>query len=785
MKKFFFFFFLLNHILFAQFQHFVNRSYIGDLSFVNTISQSEVVIGSSGGLVFLDISNLQYKIANLTNDLTLTHCTSGALLNDHLYVAGDQSGNIAVFDLSSFTLADHNSILKNEEIKSFFIKTDTVWVATSKRIALFVWKNEKLKFLDSYSNFPGQIESIQKIQLSFSKVYVQTNEGIIFAPSDVQTFNLKDEKLWAFVKDSLSLPLENVKDILSKNDTLFIATNSGLYVFMERTSQVHQILNTNASRIKYFQQLWFLNKNLVQNYLSTESYIFPKNLIDFSVLPGSVVGITSNGKVYLYSSGSLDSLYLLDFPMKIAGEIIKSKNGNYYTNGSPPPFYVDNGLVRWNDKMTTHYYWNGIKWFNRTRFVSEIQPGLIMTGTWGAGFWLIDEENGKIITMNNFDESISYNVSVTEISASAQVVEKIIPKDSIERLPSVLSPGMGFESDNLVFIADAIMDSLHGYLWVLQYIPSNHKNLIGFPVVDGKVQWSGDNILQIQIPGVTQDAIYSMTIDFWGNIWLGTPFNGVYIFNFDSYLAGEKYLQNFVETDGLASNNVLSLATDLDGYVWIGTASGTNVWTGSQLIKLREEYQPIGLQINNIYIDEVGNRWFATDVGVSLHKSSAAPWDPTGWFHYVAPGFTLSRDHVNYVNIPQNDFYGVFVDYSTLTIYLGSQNGLLYSNHFSGISSKSSQEKIVAFPNPAILKDDNTLIKIKNVLPSSTIKIINLSGEFIRELNPNDPNEFNAYWGIWDGKDERGNPVSSGVYLIVAINEYGKSQKGKIFLIRK
>ena len=240
-----------------------------------------------------------------------------------------------------------------------------------------------------------------------------------------------------------------------------------------------------------------------------------------------------------------------------------------------------------------------------------------------------------------------------------------------------------------------------------------------------------------------------------------------------------------MESDGLASNNVLSLAADHDGYILIGTAAGTNVWTGSQLLKLREDYQPIGLRIHSIYIDDLGNRWFATNAGFSLLKQGALPWESEGWFHFTSFSSSVMKPNQVRTNIPSENFYGIFVDYDQQKMYVSTGDGLFLSDHFPGLASESEKAELKVFPNPAIVEGEQVAIKIKNVVPNSVIKILTVNGKLVRELNPNDNSEFNAYWAVWDGKDETGNRVPTGVYIVYGISENGESQIGKVFLIQK
>jgi flagellar hook assembly protein FlgD len=66
------------------------------------------------------------------------------------------------------------------------------------------------------------------------------------------------------------------------------------------------------------------------------------------------------------------------------------------------------------------------------------------------------------------------------------------------------------------------------------------------------------------------------------------------------------------------------------------------------------------------------------------------------------------------------------------------------------------------------------------LVSNSTIKIFTISGDLVRTLStPGGRMTF------WDGKDEKGQYVPTGIYLIVAYNEDGtKVGIGKLAVLR-
>jgi flagellar hook assembly protein FlgD len=84
------------------------------------------------------------------------------------------------------------------------------------------------------------------------------------------------------------------------------------------------------------------------------------------------------------------------------------------------------------------------------------------------------------------------------------------------------------------------------------------------------------------------------------------------------------------------------------------------------------------------------------------------------------------------------------------------------------------------YPSPYILPAA-TPVTIDGLVAGSSIKILTIDGVLVREVHT--PGGRIAYW---DGKNERGEFVSSAVYIVVAYSEDGsKVATGKIAVIHR
>ena len=98
------------------------------------------------------------------------------------------------------------------------------------------------------------------------------------------------------------------------------------------------------------------------------------------------------------------------------------------------------------------------------------------------------------------------------------------------------------------------------------------------------------------------------------------------------------------------------------------------------------------------------------------------------------------------------------------------------------LQPKDSFEELFIYPNPFILGNgETTSVTIDGLIRSSSMKILSISGNLIREMKS--PGGRIAFW---DGKDEEGNLVPTGIYILVAYDQEASNVKSaKIAVIRK
>ncbi len=238
----------------------------------------------------------------------------------------------------------------------------------------------------------------------------------------------------------------------------------------------------------------------------------------------------------------------------------------------------------------------------------------------------------------------------------------------------------------------------------------------------------------------------------------------------------------YISLKGLLLNDeVNAVAITPDNRVWFGTMDGLSYWDPAGYLVDVPMPDDLSATIMSLCADSSGNVWIGTLDGAALYM-------PQGYFatfksfsSYDAP----PEDRTPLLNdvigtLAGSIIGGIYTDGTSGNIWFGFNEGAVVLH--SPYKTDSNIEDIYIHPNPAIA-DRGILpqIYIGNVPADSPLIIYDAAGNLVREI------EF--FWkghdGVfhWDGKNEYGEPVASGVYFIVAPSQNGIA-KGKLFIAR-
>ena len=222
--------------------------------------------------------------------------------------------------------------------------------------------------------------------------------------------------------------------------------------------------------------------------------------------------------------------------------------------------------------------------------------------------------------------------------------------------------------------------------------------------------------------------------------------------------------------NGLPSDNVSTIVVDKDNEIWVGTDRGIAIILDPSN-PLRTggiaTYRPAnGLTVNAIAVDPLNQKWVATSEGVILYSPDGTQ---------ALASYTVESTSGKLID---NNVKSIAVDPGTGTVYFGTTGGLA-SLSTPAVAPKAQFEKLSVYPNPYLVPN-GSLLTVDGLVANSSLKILTIDGRLVREIKTP-----GGRIGFWDGRDDTGNVVASGVYVIVGFTEDGsQTGTGKVAVIR-
>jgi hypothetical protein len=234
--------------------------------------------------------------------------------------------------------------------------------------------------------------------------------------------------------------------------------------------------------------------------------------------------------------------------------------------------------------------------------------------------------------------------------------------------------------------------------------------------------------------------------------------------------ANTKLLSVAVGNGNLPSAGVFCLAEDNDGEIWVGTDKGVGVFYNPESVFTSQNFdaQTIKLEqdgnvqllletetVQAIAVDAGNRKWIATaGSGVYL----------------MSPDGTKQIQHFDTRNSPlfSNNVKCIVINPKTGEVFFGTEKGII-SYRGDAVEGQENFQDVYTYPNP--VKDNYTgPIVIKGLVENAILKITDISGSFVCELNSI------GGQAIWDAKNFKGERVSTGVYMVFCTNQDGSKK---------
>ncbi len=304
---------------------------------------------------------------------------------------------------------------------------------------------------------------------------------------------------------------------------------------------------------------------------------------------------------------------------------------------------------------------------------------------------------------------------------------------------------------------------------------------------DAAGTWSGlmDNVL-IDRPNKSMRGIIGSIIDSRGLLWFVNKHSdhpSFYAFNPQDETIVR--FDRFVNQDGSSLGDyvvVNCICEDLNGNIWIGTNMGpvyitTNEMSDNSLGVIQykvprndgtdyADYLLAGNEITCMAVDKAGRKWFGTN-GNGVYLISAD--NNTQEQHFTTDNSKLLSNTIESIAI--NDQTG--------EVFFGTERGLCsYVSDATQTNTEMTKDNVWAYPNP-VTPEYNGLITVTGLTLNADVKILSANGALVAE------GRSNGGTFTWDGNDQKGRRVASGIYMVVtATSDGNKGTVCKIAVVR-
>jgi ligand-binding sensor domain-containing protein len=607
---------------------------------------------------------------------------------------------------------------------------DHLWVGTQLGLVLFSKSTDGGQIQDSYGLF-GNLNaypSVLDIMIQGDSIWIGTSAGLGVADKSNLEL-LKSPASWR-VFSRIQYPLlgsDTAKRVVSFENTRYFETQTGVFRLDLSTT------DTTITRLP-----------VGPGYYFTDLRVEDDSLFIYS---GEGIAVVKNGIAARLPASGLSS------PPRTG---IKFKNNRWLGLLSKGIYYGSSGVY-------AAYPYTGMP-DNNVTGVTVSRSGVMTALFYSKGAARIDGGDWVPIPFNIGDHTmqlISDSAGNDWAATWGKGLWRIAPDDSLKDFEEGNSTVRGIVGAPYYSVVTGVATDGR-YLFGACYRARN-----GYPVAVGRLD-DIDNPASWDSLGIRDGILdtFVVSIDYRnGYLAVATEANGLYrcyIGPDPSDRSDDTVRQLTLENSFLRSNTVRVVRFSPEGELWVGTNFGLSRFDpglGKYGSFVNVDLPAgIGPDITDIEFDARSNVWVAANNGAA--RIDAVTGDIT---LYTTQNSGLVSDEV----------HSVTYDSYSGEVYFSTSAGISRYRSTFGRPSTSIND-VVAFPNPFVIRSSSDVVGF-NYAGRFSLRIFSLAGELIRETSLN----------TWDGRNQSGDYVTSGVYFFVLTSEDGSVGRGKILVVRQ
>lgn len=695
----------------------------------------ELWCATTGGIVILNTNDKTYiKLTNV-EDLGGNEVYAVEIDSAGNFWFGAQNGTLTKYTPEEGSWKVHNFIDRDGSrlrINDIAADGDRLWIATSKALSLFLIYKHGGEIKETYRRLGEQMEGgeeVNSVHLVGERIWAATEAGV--ACADKNDPNLLDFSRWMAFTEESSPGLDNdlVHSITEADGQIVVGTEAGVFKFesLDSTWQSLGLTNRRINDLKYLHQRLYAATNAGIYVYEDETWT---RLTESGLLTKNFNSIArdEDGTLWAGTAGQGVSSLASD---SLAWQ-------NHVTSGPPANLFVD---METDDQ--------GNLWCAQEMYGASLFDG----STW-TSLSSVPEIDG--FSIRAIKRDLQDNLWFTSWGAG---VIKYDPEDKAWiRYTEKNSPFRGIAADpEYVVVNDVAVDEM-GNRWFPNWEALDSTRIVCSPT-QNETSWT---VFYIR-DGINSELLLSVFASE-GHLYVCTRDEGLvdYYYNWTPENKNDDQVTHYTpEQHRLSHETVLCANVDRDGTLWVGTSGGLDKfdpdWGKFSYVPLPD---PLGPQVNDIEVDARNNKWIATTTGLGMMNSK-------GEFVGIFTTFNSK--------ICGNNVLGLKIDGRTGNVWVGTDNGL--SRFESGIGAPAKElSDVVPFPNPFIIENGSEILTFDRLPYEATVRIFTIAGELVKKIKSGNQ---------WNGRNEGGELVASGIYLFHVHGSSGESAVGKIAVVRK
>jgi len=635
-------------------------------------------------------------------------------------------------------------------------------------------------------------KDITQIEKGGDIIYVLASENLF-------SYNTNDGSVTTYSKmDALSDGNIAWINYCQAAHRLVIVYQNGNIDLLDESGNVMNISDYYSKNLTADKTVYDVNIDGVYAYLSTGFGIMKVNVRDAEISDTYMLGFRvmwskiANGRIYAVSDTEGE------YSAPLTANLLDKGEWQHTGSYSKKTYTIDPELLEIVSALNPGG--PGYKYFN---FMRVVNGKLYSVG--GAYDGLNSSNRPGVVQVLDNDEWISFEedlTSITGVRYRDNTSVDVDPRDPTHVFASGKSGLYEFKDGKFVKLWNSdnspiqyamgadkhytliltIKFDKEGNLWVFDS-QAESQSLLKY-TTDGK--WESYHKQDLISVDRSMGLMRSAMIDSRGLLWFVNTHWGEPSFYCYDIAADELYsYKSFINEDEttLSPTAVRCIAEDKSGNIWVGTDIGpfylasSDVKSDPTTVRMEQvkvprndgtnlaDYLLADVDITTIAVDGAGRKWFGTN-GAGAYLISEDNYVQEHYF--TSQNSLLLSDGIEHIAI--NDQTG--------EVFFGTFNGLCsYMSDATETADEMTKETVWAYPNP-VRPDYTGLITITGLTYNADVKICTSNGTLVQEGR--------SRGGIftWDGCDQKGRRVASGVYMVqTATSEGSKGTVCKIAIV--